>query len=456
VGSTIEPLRAERQPDRHAVTAESHGPASLAALRCSSALPASLSHRLNQISPMLVSTASLRRVIGRLAARTSRPPASCPRPIMFSPTRPIAIDTASRRRQLSYADYDYSVAIDAAPPMDAGDMMFDMDGTYDYSLAAANPMWHTSAHAPIAVTNDHLASPIADYLSSTKDSFFDPNTLLGHDLSGAMDDDLSWALAAGMPSSAPITIPEPKSAGLHQHQQQHQSFMSYNDYHSPLFQDANAFSPAFSPSSFSPESDFAALHSPTSPPTFTFHNELPQQQPHYGTPTEALSALTISPQDTTLPYAAPAPAPAWASHLWPAQHEQPSSPDTFQPRSFVPEEALTRRARAVSQSLLFHPSSAPSAATVRPPVLSRGYSTQSDSVGVNAGTVRRRSRSNSASGEGTADNTTPGTPDVRASSPGKGGISADKSVENGELRHNLISSEADWLCSASEEYAAPT
>jgi hypothetical protein len=387
-------------------------------------------------NPMLAA-ASLRRVIARLPARTSRPPASCPRralPIMFSPTRPITIDAASRRRQPSYPDYDYGIHAEAVPPVDSGDMMFDLDGTYDYALA--NPHAWPAHTAPAAFD---LSSPVADYMSPTKDnSFFDPSALLGHDLSGAMDDDYSWALATGVSTSAPIAIPEPKFAPS---QQQQPSFMSYNDFSSPLFQDAHAFSPGFSPSSFSPESDFAALHSPTSPPAFTFHNELPQQ---YGTPIEALSALTISPQETTLPYGTSAPAPAWAAHLWPAQHEQPQV-DAYQPRSYVPEDIMPRRARALSQSLLFHPStSAPSAATIRPPALARGYSTQSDSVGADASTVRRRSRSHSTSSEAFAE---PGTPEARATSPLKdASITADKAAESGKSRHNLTFSEALlWL-----------
>jgi hypothetical protein len=381
----------------------------------------------------------------RRSLRITFPRASCPRlptlPIMFSSTRPIAIDANNRRRQQSFADYDYGLVVDQTPSfaVDSSDMMFDMDSNYDFNnnnisntSSTLNTSWNPTSTHDLAYSLAPSSSS-ENYFSPTKDTFFDSNNYIGHQLNGAMDDDFNWALA--VPSSAPISIPESKPMYPQQHPQQ-QHFVSFTDYHSPLLQDANSFSPGFSPSSFSPESDFAALHSPTSPPTFSFHHELPQ--PHYGTPTEALSALTISPQDTTLPYTTP----SWAAQLWPQQQQQqhvfqqpspPTSPhvDAYaQPRSFAPGDAMTRRPRAISQSLLFHPSSAPSVvSTVRPSAMARVYSTQSTSATDNNATVRRRQRDPSEE-----EVVAGASPEPRAATPS---VASEKSSENGKLRHNL-------------------
>lgn len=206
-----------------------------------------------------------------------------------------------------------------------------------------------------------------------------------------MSDDSYWLNPAAFqePSSAPIAIPEPKAHSP-------PVFLSYQEHSSPFLHDASSFSPTFSPSSFSPESDFAALNSPISPSALAFGSELP-----YGSP----PLDTISPQATSLPL------PAWASQLWP-QQPQPASPTgnaAFAPRSFGadggdyayarPPYPAGRRpsAASASASLLFQAASAPSASTLRAPSLARGYSSHRRSESAAApddpeGTIRRKRR----------------------------------------------------------------
>jgi hypothetical protein len=274
-------------------------------------------------------------------------------------------------------------------------------------------------------------------------------------------------------TSSPIAIPDaPRSLA---------SFVSYTDYNaSPLFADAASFSPAaFSPGSFSPESDFLALHSPTSPPMRAFP-ELPAPahgaHPQYGTPTEALSALTISPHDTTsLPFApASWQTPAWAHQPMLAPPAEPApvsglalshfgSPPVsptdggYAARSFAHGDAFPARrsrARASSHSLSFQPSSsAPGAmSSMRASGMARAFS---DQAAPPVAPSRRRGSTAPRGGSEEALVATP-PPGARADSPT--GASGEQPAENGKRpshapRFSPLAKPARFCCSPPEEHA---
>jgi hypothetical protein len=303
-------------------------------------------------------------------------------------------------------------------------MMFglDLDDSMYDRHNSNNSLWSATAV-------DYLASPLAETMSPNtfasptsphKDAFFESSMLLGRvdERTTATTNDYfhPWLNESAFEttSTAPIAIPEAKSPispsfGMGYHP---------SEYHSPFFQDASSFSPPFAPSSFSPDSDYAALASPISPPVL--HSDLPhhhqqQQQQPYGTPIDAMAQMSISPHDTlawaTLNGGSPGFAPA-----------SPPHPNGFPPHSFAPSLGMPRPAthRRLSTTstgagvgggaLLFQPSaSAPSAlsplASMHRPVPSRAFTgsqvhRRSESVSTpddatapsSAGPIRRRRR----------------------------------------------------------------